>query len=498
MQFFPVVTAKEMAEIEKKSIIEGASENDYMVGAATSIATIIEKDIYDLDLSSTIYIFAGKGNNGGDGLATGEILRQRGFEVVVFALFKAQDSSLLNQQYRNAFKGNIISLDHISDIRMDKGVIIDAIFGIGFEGEITGLIEEVIDYINQVGSHVIAIDIPSGLNGNTGIAAKATIVAAKTIYLGMAKLGYFLEDGMNYVGELEYADFGLAPSYIQQAQSKYVIFNTKEASHLLPKRERKQHKYEAGYTLAFAGSLGMYGAAALSCLAALRSGCGIVRLFFREEDHGELVAFPLEIVKTGYDDFPLELFLKEQKRAASILVGPGLSRTEGAKHVLKALFTHIQVPTVIDADALFFLPQFKEKLSFPKILTPHKGELLHLLEIKESISEQELINRASHYATATNSTVVFKGAATFIIHPSHPVVIMPFGSPSMATAGSGDVLTGVIAAMLSLGLDTLYAATLAVYIHQMAGKIAENKKSIYGVIATDILEAIPEVFTHLS
>lgn len=492
LEGYKVITAKEMARVEKLSIQEGASAQSYMEQAGTAIARAIEEN----HQGKRVTLLVGKGNNGGDAFLAGTLLLKKGFAVEAYHLFPSKESSPLCQKYEKAFSkaGGILFFPKKGAEIFCNGVIVDGLLGTGFQGAVEGLLKEAIEKANKSRIPIYAIDIPSGVNGNTGEVGSAAIQATATIFLGLPKIGFFLGEGYNYVGKLLPASFGMDVSYLHQAKGLSHILNEKSLPSLLPPLTRKRHKYQAGYILALSGSPGMAGAAMLSCTAALRCGAGIIRLFHPLGMEVELLHAPYEIIRTAYKQ-DITPVLLEMKRASAMLIGPGLGKDKEREEFLKAIVKKINIPTVIDADGLFHLKGMFHTFEFPCVLTPHHGEMLHLLG-KESFDD--LLEECQQFVEENQVTLVLKGAPTFIFQREKPPIVIPRGDPGMATAGTGDVLTGMITSLLAQKLSPREAACLGVYMHARAGECVAKKNTSYDLIASDIIEALPQVFNELT
>lgn len=482
-----VIEAKEMARIEKESIEDGASDEGYMLKAGEGIARRIEAFIEERGRAKKVTLLVGKGNNGGDAFVAGTFLIHHGFEVQAYHLVEAADCSPLCKKHEKNFssaggkvvRGNVVPLE---------GVIVDGLLGTGFQGKLEEALLDVIHKANNSRLPILSIDIPSGVNGNTGEVDPDAIYATETIYLGLPKLGFFIGEGYNYIGKLFRVDFGMDSKYWKKAQEKAYVVNESMMPELLPHIQRVRHKYQAGYVLALAGSPGMPGAAMLSSLAALRSGAGIVRLFHPEGMEDEFAAAPLELIRNPYSSEDPSPIFEEAKRAKACLVGPGLGKSEGVHTFVQAVVSKLDLPMVIDADGLYHIKVFPKGA----ILTPHYREMLHLLG-KEELSHDD----CQKFADQNLVTIVLKGAPTWIFHPNTTPLIVPKGDPGMATAGTGDVLTGMIAALLAQGLHGREAATLGVYLHGTCGEIVAIKQASYDLIASDLIEVLPEAFQTL-
>lgn len=487
-----VVTAQEMARIEALAYSEGASQEQFMQQAGESVAKSTDAFIQEHGLEKRVSLIAGKGNNAGDGFVALSFLMDMGYSVTAWHIFPPNVCSPLCQKMLERFqkkKGVIHSVSNIASIHFE-GLILEALVGTGFKGKAEKILADAIERVNQARLPVLSIDIPAGLNATTGEVGSVAIHATKTIFLEFPKLGFFQNEGWNHVGKLTAGHFGLDKRYKDQVNPSAYLFDTASLATILPPLRRTRHKYEAGYVLAFAGSKQMPGAALLASLGALRAGCGIVRLFHPPHMETELSYSPYELIKESWTAKSLSRLRQESKRAKSILIGPGMGRSRSAKQMIKTLLKETQLPTVIDADALYFLAENPSwKLPKETILTPHHGEMQRLLSTFKAQSDVQT------FVDAKEVTLVLKGAPTFIYHPHTLPLIIGHGDPGMATAGSGDVLTGIIAAMLAQGLDRKTAACVATSLHAIAGEIAADFLTSYCMTASDILHFLPMAFS---
>ena len=481
LEGFKIVKASEMARIEKESIEEGASDEAYMLKVGEGVADRVEQFVLEKELKKRVILLVGKGNNGGDAFVAGTFLLHRGFHVEAFMIAPMSECRPLCQKHGKAFQGKI--QEHFSP----EGVLVDGLFGTGFQGAVEGKLKEVILQANGSRVPILSIDIPSGINGDSGV-GECAINATETITLGMAKLGLLIGKGYNHLGKLSLVDFGMEKAYQARANGEGFLLNNEVLSSLLPQLERTRHKYQAGYVIALAGSPGMPGAAMLSCLAALRAGAGIVRLFHPKGMEEELAPSPYELIRTPFEWGDLSEVLEEGKRAKACLVGPGVGKGEGMHTFLQLAISKLNLPTVVDADALYHLKVFPKEA----ILTPHQKEMERLLG-KESLD----FEACQAFAEQNGVTIILKGAPTWIFHPQKEPLVIARGDPGMATAGTGDVLTGIVAALLAQGLRGREAAALATYLHAFAGEIAARKRTSYNMIASDVIEALPEAFQSL-
>ncbi len=497
-----VVSSKQMAKIESEAILNGSIDVEFMDEAGLQIARLVHSFIERNDIVKQVVLLCGKGNNAGDAYVAGIHLLNMGYSVDALQLFTFKSCSPLCQFNQTKFFNagglvkEVLSLD---DFALPlNGLVIDGIFGTGFSGEIEEPLASIIFKVNASNCPLIAIDIPSGLNGDTGVASYQTIVADETAFLGLPKVGFFLEDGWNHVGNLKYIDFGLPHKFIEQAKTDYVMLDASMMRPLMPHIERNRNKYEAGFVAGFAGSKGMPGAALLSSWSALGSGSGIVKLLFREEMQNELLNAPYELIKIAFQEKDHKFVLDHLNQATAVFVGPGIGKEAQTVKLLKKILPHLTKPAVIDADALNILSENKINLPEHVILTPHKGEMERLLGVKTKQKlDRAFLGACQAFAEINEVTLVLKGGPTFIFQKNQPIYINVTGDPGMATAGSGDVLTGLIASLLAQGLECHEAALLGTFLHGISGEIAAHDKTSYCMMASDLILYFPDAFRAL-
>lgn len=492
-----VISPQDMSHIESLAYRDGASAWDFMEEAGSGVALFVHDYMERNRVSGPIVLLCGKGNNGGDAFVAGMHLLQLDYEVWAIQPDPLDVCTPLCKQSCTNFiaeGGRVFSSGEFPK----SGLIVDGIFGTGFKGTSESPYAELIAAANASRLPIIAVDIPSGLNGDSGLAPGQAIVATETTFLGLPKKGFFFNQGWNHVGKLRYVDFGLSPSYIEEASTTLLMLSEEMLKPLLPPIIRNRHKYQAGYVVGWAGSVELPGAALLSSNAALRAGAGIVRLLHPSGMEEQLSSSPYELIRQSYDEGDAEGILAVMERASALFIGPGLGRTPQVRSLLKNVLPNIPRPCVIDADALTIAAE--EQIPFPPqaIITPHHGEMARLLGLqKANGSDPEFVQRCHRYAEEKGVTLVLKGAPTFILHPGMPMMVNPTGDPGMATAGSGDVLTGLISALLAQGASLQNAAALGVYMHGLAGEHAAEEMSSYCLLASDIIYRFPEAFRFI-
>ncbi|ADI39136.1 NAD(P)H-hydrate dehydratase [Waddlia chondrophila] len=497
-----VISSKQMAYLESQAYRNGSTEEEFMENAGKGIAIETDAFIEERHLPSEVILFCGKGNNAGDAYVAGVYLLSWGYAVSAVQISPLENASPLCRQNANRFKksgGMIHDINHPEEIKFPQfGVILDGVFGTGFHGTAKEPYSSAIKSANSSHLPIIAIDIPSGLNGDTGIVEGNAICAAETIFLGLPKSGFFLQDGWNYVGKLRHVDFGLPHNYIEESDASMVLLTKQDLKHSLPPILNSRHKYQAGYVVGLTGSPGMPGAGILACHAALRSGAGIVKMLHPAGMEKELAACPCEVIKTGYEIGNATPAIDLLNSATAGFIGPGIGKSLETRHLLKEIFPKLRKPCAIDADALTIIGE--DGLHPPEgaILTPHAGEMIRLMaQSSPSPHSLEFLESCQKYCESHRVTLVLKGGPTFIFHPHEPIHVNVHGDPGMATAGSGDVLTGVIAALLAQGLSSFEAAKLGVFLHGTAGEYAADEKTSYSLIASDLISTLPEAFHYL-
>lgn len=475
-----IVSSEEMQRIEQLCFSKGKSAEELMNRAAEAIASVVEQWFELSNTPREVVLLVGKGNNGADALTVGTLLLKQKFLVSAALVYPPSELSSLCHARFEQFKkagGRIHQGKETS-----YSLIIDGIVGTGFHGAADRSMQTIIEWANSQDVAILAIDLPSGLDGTTGVVQAGAINATITCALGLPKMGCFIGQGWDYTGTFLVCDIGLSPDIASQAEATALLL--KEESLALPPLVRTRHKYEAGYVLAISGSEEMPGAAALSSLAALRSGAGVVRLF---TNAGE--PLPPEVIREAID---LSRIKEEMQRASAVLLGPGLGRSPSTQTMIRQLLPILSRPTVVDGDGLYHLAALSTfSLPAGSVLTPHHGEMSRLL------GGLPTLDSCQRFAEEHHIPVILKGAPTILFYPHRLPLVIAVGDPGMATAGSGDVLTGMVAAFLAQNKAVDAAAALAVYLHGRAGEIAAERMSSYCMIASDIIDRLPDAFQEL-
>jgi hydroxyethylthiazole kinase-like uncharacterized protein yjeF len=481
-----------------------------MENAGRESVETLKKKFPDL-ASKKIVIFAGKGNNGGDGFVIARHLLNLGANVCVLLL--GQITELKNDAKTNAGiaqkigveihatdAGNFQSFDH--RIR-HSDLVIDAIFGTGLSKPATGFYAEVFEKINSLKKFVVAVDIPSGVDSDSGCLIGPHVRAGLTLALSLLKRSHATYPSAGVMGDIEVIDIGIPQKAIASQSLNVEIVEPQDIASLFPKRSSHSHKGDYGHVLVIAGSKGKGGAAGLTALGALRSGCGLVTLALPDSCQRAVEFNPLEVMtvalpETNNGTLSLgakDLLLEHLKSKSAVAVGPGISTDPETVQLLQELLPSVKIPLVIDADAVNCLAEcggLKTLKNPDVILTPHPKEMSRISGLSTSEIQANRIESATRFAGENKLTLVLKGARTLIAFPDGSAVINPTGNPGMATAGSGDVLTGVIAGLIGQGLNTRSAIIAGVYLHGLAGDIyAHEKGSETSLIAGDLLDNLP-------
>ncbi|HHX51127.1 MAG TPA: NAD(P)H-hydrate dehydratase [Clostridia bacterium] len=511
-----LVTKEEMALLDKEAIEEyGIPGLVLMENAALRVAEYAGTLFPGGLARKKVLVFAGKGNNGGDGLAIARHLQKAGADVKVFLLCRPEElkgDALVNYRILVKMQGRFHLLLEEKDVQkadislMCTDLVVDAIYGTGFKGKATGTGARIIGAINGSSCPVIAVDVPSGLDADTGIAGGPAIQADATITFGYPKIGLCLETTSSSVGELWVGDISL-PQDLPKKAKKHLITAQWCSAHL-PARNLTAHKGTFGHVLAVGGSEGLTGAISLAAAAALRSGAGLVTAAVPKSLHPimemkttEIMTKPLPETEAGSIGLEgLEAILSLGKKASCILLGPGMSEHPSTASLIRSLLPKLTQPLVLDADALNIVsetPEMLASLQAPLVLTPHPGEMGRLLGISSREVQQNRVQVVREASRQWGAVVVLKGARTLIGDPRGELLVNMTGNPGMATGGSGDVLAGMIAGLMGQGLDPLVAAGIGVYAHGAAGDRAASVKGLMSLCAGDLLDYLPPVFLDL-
>lgn len=511
-----VLTADQMAYIDLTTIEEGMPGIDLMRNAGSEVFNFIEKT---LDIRSGIVVIAGKGNNGGDGFRVAELFARNGYELVVYLIGNKSDvrgdaEVCMNELEKTGQEIIEITstdkLDELSEVIMSANLIIDAIFGTGLKGEITGLSASVIDKINCSNSTVVAVDIPSGVNSTTGEVYSFTVQADYTVTFGCIKVGHVLMPGRGKCGEVHVVDIGFSDEVINSVEPVGNSLTFSEAASLIPKRPYNAYKGSTGRVFLIAGSVGMSGAATLSSIAAMRAGAGVVTVGcpaslndILEIKLTEVMTLPLpEVRKKRCLSLRALGLIREAAHSADIVAaGPGLGTYFETIELLRRFLSKYNGRVVLDADGINVFKGDTEALKNVPceiVLTPHYGELSRLMGTSINEIARDPIKAAKEASKITGKIILLKGTTTIITDPQGVVWINGNGNEGMATAGMGDILTGIISGFAAQGLELFSASVLGAYVHGLAGDYAAEKKGILGMMSGDVLELLPQALNNIA
>lgn len=496
-----IPSAQEMHEIDRKAREEFSLPTLLLMeNAGERVAEVA----LDMLVGQKVVVVAGKGNNGGDGIASARHLFNLGVDVEVLLLGereKIAGDARVNLEI--AEKMGIKIVETPSDISVylkEADLVIDAIFGTGLKGEVSSPYKEAIEAINSAGKPVLSVDIPSGV-GDKGEILGVAVKADKTVTLALPKQGLILYPGASYAGEILVADIGL-PHQLLSTPSLTLITPT-ILQELLPQRPPDAHKGTFGHLLVLAGSVGFTGAAAMCCESALRVGTGLVTLGIpaslnpiMEVKLTEAMTYPLpETMEHSLSLQALPLIREKLKKCSALAIGPGLSTHPQTCQLVKELLEDLEIPAVVDADALNCLAGSKVNFSGKRfVLTPHPGEMARLVGEEIRSIQADRIGWAGKLARETGCVVVLKGARTVVANPDGECFVNPTGNSGMASGGMGDILTGMIGGFLAQGIPPLASSLLGVFLHGLCGDLARDELGEEVMVASDLLRFLPRAF----
>ncbi|MGB9627278.1 MAG: NAD(P)H-hydrate dehydratase [Thermodesulfobacteriota bacterium] len=507
-----VATAEQMQEMDRKSIenykIPGIV---LMENAGRGAAEVISKTFPDIQ-HRKVAVISGKGNNGGDGFVIARHLMNQGATVKVFLLTDPRalrGDAEINYQILYRMKGDLLPVPSSKDYQKIKkelekfDLLVDGIFGTGLDAEVTGYYREVIDHLNTLQKPIVAIDIPSGLNANTGKPFGTAIRATLTITFGLPKIGLLISPGLDYVGEVKVIDIGIPKRLIDEEKIQtYLLEGDEIRSWASTRRRPETHKGDYGHLLVLAGSVGKTGAAAMACEAALRMGAGLVTLAIpkslnpiMEMKLTEVMTEPLpETQKQTLSLRAYSSILRLCENKSAVVIGPGIGTFKETQALILKLVRSLEIPMIIDADGITALstqPKIFPLTNRNLVLTPHPGEMARLIRSTPKEVQGDRIGVSRNFAQSNHLYLVLKGHRSLIATPKGDIFINPSGNPGMASGGTGDVLTGMIGGLVCQGLDILTSLKIAVYLHGLAGDEVAREIGEKSLVATDLLRKIP-------
>lgn len=503
--FSPLPTPHEISEWDRITIDEIGIRGEILMENAGREAVSALISEYGPVLGERILIIAGSGNNGGDGFVMARMLADLGADVLV-----------LHTAVKSKYKGDAgyhlkiatklgVELKHFKNIdeiaKFPADIIVDALLGTGFEGELRPFAQSIVDEINFSGSYIFSVDIPSGLNGLTGYAQPIAVQADATITFEEAKLGLAMPSAAMYTGKLLIAAIGI-PEAVKEAfpAENYGIDKTVLAP--LMAISPTMHKGTSGHVLLVGASKGLTGALHLAGISALRAGAGFVTMACPDALASEVKSGKPELMTMGlgsgdqWNDQMIAQLISKLDKYDALVIGPGLGRDKGALDLVEAVIASGHPPAVYDADALYALaerPHLMENIPENSILTPHPGEMARMINKSIPEVESDRVNLAKNFAEAYEVLLILKGAGTVIGSPDGSAAISPISAPNLAAAGSGDILAGVLGALLAKQLNPMQTAATGVYWHGLAGMYLSEKFPYRGNIATEIADILPQV-----
>jgi len=502
----PALTSAQVARLEAAAKQRGTAIAELMENAGSALAAAA---LAWAAPEGRFIVVCGQGNNGGDGLVAARKLAQARRSVAVQVI--GQPDKLKGEPRHNLerLRAAGVAAEATLEVTPAAGdAVIDALFGTGLNRAPQGQFAEAIERISgwrKAGAKVISADLPSGLHTDTGRAFSPCVQADTTVSFGQLKLGQVLEPGASLCGELEQADIGLPDPTGALSGPAAFLLEASDARERVPIRAAESHKGNYGHVLLIAGSFGKTGAAALAGLAALRAGVGLASVATRAQamtavmSHApELMGIPLSgegALKLA--DLDVLVGVAEGKR--SVVIGPGIAVGDETSALLGAFLRRSDLPCVLDADGLNAVHGelgLLRQARAPLLLTPHPGEMARLLRRSTAEIQADRVAAVRGLASATNAVAVLKGARTLIGLPDGTVYVNPTGNPGMATAGTGDVLSGVCGSLLAQGLAPTDAAICAVFAHGLAGDLVSQRTGRAGLIASDLLAGLQEVWVR--
>lgn len=507
-----VITPEEMSLVDRATIEQEKIPGIELMGSAGEAVARAARDMLPPGAGSRVAVFCGKGNNGGDGFVAARLLSGQGFAVRVLMLAGPGELKGDSAESFRRLDGTQVEVTAVTDQKaLDAAMaepgtydlVIDAIFGTGFSGEAKGVFEAAIRAVNEAGCPVLAVDIPSGVDGLTGAAPGAAVRAARTVTFAAVKVGLAQHPGAFLAGELQVADIGIPPLLLETtAVSRVFLVEEEEAGALLPSRAADAHKRQCGSVLVVGGSPGLTGAPALCARAAMRCGSGLVTVGCPESLH-QILEIKLTEVMTRRLAETAEgtLSLEGAAEIAAIsgdfdvvALGPGLSTAGETQGAVRELVRRLQVPLVLDADGLNAMAGHTGVFAgrnAPLVLTPHPGEMARLTGKSSVEVQSDRLGVSRRAAADWGAVVVLKGAGTVVAEPEGTVRIISSGNPGMATAGMGDVLTGCVASFIAQGLSPADAAVAGAFYHGNAADLAAAMDGEVGMLAGDVIRYLP-------
>lgn len=511
-----VLTSSQSRECDRKAIEElGVPSIVLMENAALSVIEVIEKHI-GIEVGQKVIVACGRGNNGGDGLAVARHLRNAGIDVKAYLMARAEDlkgDAAINCKATSSIGVPLVEIPDESKLHeLERGIadaqlVVDALLGTGITGEVRGILAGAINVINAAGRKVLSIDVPSGLDSDTGEVCGTCIKADVTVTLGAIKRGLLLFPGANYAGDLFLGCIGVPKELFESFEPWIQLTSEELVWHCYKPRALNTHKGDYGRVLVIGGSAGMSGAAVMCGIAALRGGAGLVTVALPKSLNVAFEAAVLEVMSLPLPETDsisislraLDTVLERMEWANVLAIGPGISRVEETQEFVRQVVHSSTKPVILDADGIMAFAGRMNELNWRRcelVLTPHPGEMAALIGKSVLDVQSDRIGMAQAVAKELNATVILKGAHTVIAAPNGNAYINLTGNPGMASGGTGDVLTGLIASLIAQGNEPFEAAACAVFLHGLAGDMASWDKGEAALVAGDLIEYLPKAITQ--
>lgn len=490
-------------KIDETAINErGIPGIDLMERAGKGLTRAILQRMYESN-EDTAVIICGAGNNGGDGYVAARLLKEAGKTEKVFSVIPAEKlkgDAKINYERYISLGGTVVQIEEeesfilLENALKGAALAVDSIFGTGISRPVEGKAKRVIEIINNSKKYVLAVDIPSGVGADDGKIYGISVKADKTVTFQLNKAGMCMQPGRSMAGDIEIVDIGLPEDLCREEKGIVYMAEEEDVRSMLPKRDLLMNKGDAGKLLIVAGSKGMAGAAVLAARAAYKSGAGLVKV--------AAVWEVVQVIQTAVPEATclilgedvntnIKLISKEAENYDAVVAGPGLGRSEAAAEMVEHIIKNISKPVLLDADGINLISDktdILKKSTCPLIMTPHPGEMGRLVKMSAKEVNEDRLRIAQSFASEYNVTLVLKGAGSIIACPDGATFINATGNPGMATAGSGDVLSGIAGAFLAAGSSVRDSAVTGVYVHGLSGDLCAAEFGEYGTTASDIAE----------
>ncbi len=512
-----VLTCQQMRTLEERAVQSGCNYSDLMETAGAAVAGFLREQ-FDLEEKHMV-VLCGKGNNGGDGFVVARRLCGLCDSMTILLVDGLPTTDLAKEKLREIRDIDVRvfsvtdDLDAVYDSIRSADILVDAIYGIGFHGTVKESLCPILEAVNRGAAYTVAVDIPSGLNGDSGSIPGTHIQADATVTFTTPKPVHLFRPAKDACGFVKVSQVGIGKKCVEEQQYDLFITEKAQVQSVLKKREPESHKGTYGRLLSICGSEGMAGAAALSANAAVRVGTGIVDVALPRSIYPIVASNAIEPVYTlleGTAPHQIQQVLEKLQQATACLIGCGLGQSDEAARLLQAVLQHSKVPVIVDADGINLLAKHIDGLrtaSVPIILTPHPGEMARLLQTTTKAVEENRLSLAREFVSEYGVTLVLKGHNTLVVHPAYcgnsteysvswgKTAYNQTGNAGMAKGGSGDVLAGMIAGLCAQGIAPFAAAYSGVYLHGAVGDRCAEETSQRGMTPSMMVEMLPTLFS---